>query len=360
MIHHKRAACTATLGDCDADSCREAQSRRNLMSAAKQCSRTALLAAIAVACLGFSGVAQAAAPPDPNTVGATTLSHIELNGVLATELTVAPGADVKIKANWEDNNTACPECLDFVATAFAGNPVAGCIENLGQHRFNPTGSGEVDLGPAPKAPGTYNVVALFEETFSCAERWNASESTGYQVIARITVPTTTTTCGKTTIGKSRGGLVQNLKRVNACKVPFNALISELTVYLGPTAHSGSQLVKGIVYADNGGQPGALLGQTEALAFKSTNAAGWYQLAFATPLEVAAGNYWIGIITGATNEVASERYDSVSGAEDYNTNKYTSGPSNPFGSFKTASEQMSLYATFTTACPTIRSAAVLCS
>jgi hypothetical protein len=153
-----------------------------------------VLAAIAVACLAFSGVAQAAAPPDPNTVGATTLSHIELNGVLGTERTVAPGEDVKIKANWADNNSGCPHCNDFIPTAFAGQSPAACIENGSRSgQFGGSGTGEVDLGPAPKAGGTYNVVAQFEEVFGCGQAWNAAESTGYQVIAKVTVPLPTPT-----------------------------------------------------------------------------------------------------------------------------------------------------------------------
>jgi hypothetical protein len=129
-------------------------------------------------------------------VGATELSHIELNGGLGTELTVAPGQDVKIKANWVDKNP-CTKCRDFVATAFAGSPAAGCFEpgqNAGEG-----GTAEVDLGPAPKAPGTYDVVAQFEEVFHCGQAWNASKSTGYQVIARVTVlrvPTNKKQCKK--------------------------------------------------------------------------------------------------------------------------------------------------------------------
>ena len=69
-----------------------------------------------------------------------------------------------------------------------------------------------------------------------------------------------------------------------------------------------------------------------LTFKSTEAAGWYDLPFASPPILAAGNYWIGVITGATSHVAGFRYDSVTGSRDYNTNPYTSGPTNPFGSF----------------------------
>jgi hypothetical protein len=62
--------------------------------------------------------------------------------------------------------------------------------------------------------------------------------------------------------------------------------------------------------------------------------------------VVAGTYWIGIITGNTGKVAGERWDTVSKAEDYNSNTYASGPSKTFGSFKTTNEEMSLYATFT--------------
>jgi hypothetical protein len=64
------------------------------------------------------------------------------------------------------------------------------------------------------------------------------------------------------------------------------------------------------------------------------------------VKLKAGNYWIGIISGVTKYVAAERYEPVANAEDYNANTYTSGPSNPFGSFKKTNEQMSLYATYT--------------
>jgi hypothetical protein len=67
----------------------------------------------------------------------------------------------------------------------------------------------------------------------------------------------------------------------------------------------------------------------------------------SPLRVklAAGNYWIGVITGATNSVAGFRYDSVTGARAYNANTYTSGPTNPFDMVTTDNEQLSLYATY---------------
>jgi hypothetical protein len=68
--------------------------------------------------------------------------------------------------------------------------------------------------------------------------------------------------------------------------------------------------------------------------------------FASPVKVAAGSYWIGELTGSTANVAGFRYDSVPGSRDFNSNVYSAGPSNPFGTFNTDAEQTSLYATYT--------------
>jgi hypothetical protein len=154
------------------------------------------------------------------------------------------------------------------------------------------------------------------------------------------------TCGNTSVGKSSDSFVSNRKRVNVCTLPVNATVSDLTVYLAPTSHSGSQPLKGILYGDSKGKPGALRGTTSKLTFTSKSPAGWYHLAFETPLKLTAGNYWIGVITGASTQVAGERYDSVTNAEAWNTNTYTSGPSDPFGPFSKSNEQMSLYASYT--------------
>lgn len=143
----------------------------------------------------------------------------------------------------------------------------------------------------------------------------------------------------------------NRKRVNRYALPTASGVTKLSIYLAPTSTSGSQVLKVIIYADNGGAPGALLGVSERLTFTSASSAGWYDLVFPSPIKLAAGNYWIGVITGASSSVAGFRYDSVSGSRDYNANTYTSGPTNPFGSFTTDSEQMSLYATYTPAAET---------
>jgi hypothetical protein len=158
------------------------------------------------------------------------------------------------------------------------------------------------------------------------------------------------TFGKTSVGGASDSFLADRKRVSRYSLPVAGSVTKLSTYLAPTATAGQQLLKGLIYADASGVPGALLGVSEQLTFTSTNAAGWYDLAFSSPVKLAAGSYWIGVMTGATSYVAGFRYDSVSASRDYNSNTYTAGPTNPFGTPNVDAEQTSLYATYTTAEP----------
>ncbi|HEV7585829.1 MAG TPA: hypothetical protein VGO14_08630, partial [Solirubrobacteraceae bacterium] len=156
----------------------------------------------------------------------------------------------------------------------------------------------------------------------------------------------TATFGKTAIGASSDTFLADRKRVNRYALAAAGTVTKLSIYLAPTATVGQQLLKGILYADSSNAPGSLLGVSEQLIFKNTNAAGWYDLTFATPVKLAAGNYWIGVITGAASNVAGFRFDNVTAARDYNPNTFTAGPANPFGTPTVDTEQTSLYATYT--------------
>ena len=63
----------------------------------------------------------------------------------------------------------------------------------------------------------------------------------------------------------------------------------------------------------------------------------------SPLQVPAGNYWIGVIAGEQPNVARFYYENVPGSLDYNANAYTAGPSDPFGPIGTTNELLSLFA-----------------
>ena len=174
-----------------------------------------------------------------------------------------------------------------------------------------------------------------------------------KAVPGCTTPAPPLTFGKTGVGGSSDSYLANRKRVSRYALPVAGSVSKLSIYLAPTGTSGQQVLKGVVYADASGKPGGLLGVSEQLTFKSTNTAGWYDLVFSSALNLAAGNYWIGAITGASSNVAGFRYDNVAASRDYNTNSFTTEPTNPFGSVSSDGEQTSLYATYTTQSPSPR-------
>src|SRR6266576_624324 len=153
------------------------------------------------------------------------------------------------------------------------------------------------------------------------------------------------TFGKTTIGRSAASMAANQKQVNRYALATPAPVTKLSIYLEPAGSSGQQVMKGVIYSDASGSPASLLGVSAQLTFTSASAAGWYDLTFTTPVTLAAGNYWIGVLSGTTAKVARFRFAKLTGSRDHNSNKYKAGPSNPFGSVNADAKQLSLYATY---------------
>src|SRR5262245_46358991 len=205
--------------------------------------RLGLLAAVAAFGLALTGTAQAA-PPDPVTLGATTLSNIRLNNVPGTQLVVAPGANVTITADWRDNNSGCPGCIDNLPVAFQGFGAqpAGCIEN--HHFFRQSGTGTVSLGAAPFIPGTYNIVGNFEETFFCGQFWTVPNA--FPVIAQVIVSCPETVSGPVLgplqIGAGvtciTGGTIAGPVSISA---GATVILTGATIY-GPLSAQGAKIV----------------------------------------------------------------------------------------------------------------------
>jgi hypothetical protein len=282
-------------------------------------------------------VTEAGGVPKKTTTLTTSLSG---EGKSGETLTVKEGQAVTDSATLSGENAATAggtvtykaysdkECKTLAKEAGTAKVTAGAV-----------GASESET----LSPGTY----YWQASYSGDETNQASVSTcGAEVLTvQTTAVKVTATCGNTAVGKGADGLLANRKRVNRCTLPGSATVTEVSIYLSPGAPSGEQLIEGVVYADSHGQPGALLGVTEQLAFTSSSPAGWYHLALATPLALSAGQYWIGLISGATANVADEHFEHTGAAEDYNANSYASGPSDPFGHVATSGEQMSLYATY---------------
>jgi hypothetical protein len=156
--------------------------------------------------------------------------------------------------------------------------------------------------------------------------------------------------GQPRIGGSLAGLASDLKAVNRYSLPTAAAGAELRVYLAPNGVPGDQRLRGVVYADAGGVPGTLLGVTGEIDFPSSAPAGWYDLPFASPLDLPSGDYWLGLISGPKPDVAAFAYDRVSDSRAGNANAYAAGPTDPFGPIVTDNARMSLYLVYDVAGP----------
>ena len=162
----------------------------------------------------------------------------------------------------------------------------------------------------------------------------------------VTARATAATFGTTTVGGSGDSFTGGRKRVNRYSLPAAGTVSKLSVYLTPTTTAGTQVMEGVIYSDAAGKPQSLLAVSAQITFASTSPAGWYDLTLESPVKLAAGSYWIGVITGPTANVAGFRYTPVPEARAYNPDAYSDGPTATFGTAKFDNEQMSLFATYT--------------
>jgi RHS repeat-associated protein len=157
--------------------------------------------------------------------------------------------------------------------------------------------------------------------------------------------------GKTSVGAiSDNGMFANYKIVHKATLSAPGAVTKLTLYAIPGVKSPSaQSLKAVVYADSGGSPGGLLATGTEVSYKgNVNGSGWFELPFASAVQLTTGTYWIGFIDGSETEGMGYKYDEVSNSRAYNTNTFSSGPTNPFGTATKDSRQASIYATYTPA------------
>lgn len=149
--------------------------------------------------------------------------------------------------------------------------------------------------------------------------------------------------GTTNVGSNLSTTLNSgVKAVIRYSLPTDALAWKIRIFLHPSGTSGQQVLKGIVYADSGGVPGALLGTTDELTYQSSEPPDWYDLTFPSLLKLTPGNYWIGVIAGDQSGVAAVAYDPAPGVLDFNANPYSAGPSDPFGPTVSGDQQLSMY------------------
>lgn len=151
--------------------------------------------------------------------------------------------------------------------------------------------------------------------------------------------------GTSTIGANSDPATASWERVNAVQVANPGALTSVTIYLQRLT-AGSQQFQGVLYADTAGAPGSLVAATAPQTITKRAASGWHSLPFSTPVKVATGTYWLGILAGPTSQTFALRYDESTAASGAVTpQSWASGPRNPFAAARLEAEKFSVYATW---------------
>ena len=210
------------------------------------------------------------------------------------------------------------------------------------------GDGTFGDSTAQKPSFTYNSAGTYNVVLRVTDNHGASSTSSPVTITVFSGGSST--FGTTTPGSSVDTVTADLKEVSKFTAPSAVNVFKLTGYVsGLGKPSGSQPVRAVIYADSGGNPGALLGVSNAVTITAGRAWGWVDFTFPSAVAVQAGTVWMGYIAGSTTDLTQLRYDPVANDLRYNTNSggYAAGPSNPFGTATILGLHYSLYASYTT-------------
>lgn len=147
-------------------------------------------------------------------------------------------------------------------------------------------------------------------------------------------------------GTSWTGLTANAKRASALTVTAPLELASVVAQLdGKGGGTGTQTVKGVVYKDAGGSPGALVATTAQVSVSAGSAAKNVSLPLSVPVTLPAGTYWVGLHSGATASVARYLSSDSSAALRTNLDTYSGGASATFGtSTSNGDKSMVIYLT----------------
>jgi hypothetical protein len=142
--------------------------------------------------------------------------------------------------------------------------------------------------------------------------------------------------GRSEVGNMYGQSADR-KRVSRFVAPAGGSLVALSAFVdGLGGGSGVQQFRLVVYADQLGLPGVLLGETVASSIAAGVAGAWVRLDLASPVLVTAGSaYHLGIHSGPTTMVA--RYGNVLGVSAgmrQNDDLFSDGAGSPFGAVQT--------------------------
>jgi hypothetical protein len=140
-----------------------------------------------------------------------------------------------------------------------------------------------------------------------------------------------TTLGETIAEGQAGGGASNFPANTVMAQRYDSLSGQVlsaSAYLGSSASGNMRMG---LYADNAGEPGALIATTEAKAFTATSSGHWEELAFTAPPTTVGGvKYWLACHTDVSVNSRGSDGSNQNDARRLITQSYASGLPDPFG------------------------------
>jgi PKD repeat protein len=303
------------------------------------------------------GSAHSISGPATQTLGGTTYTFASWSdGGAATHNIVAPATATTYTATYTSSGGNSPPTA--VAT---GSPTSGAAPLT--VNFDGSGSSDPDAGDtisyswdlngdgtfgdstAQKPSSTYTTAGTYNVKLKVTDNHGLS-TTSSPVVITVSSGGGASTFGTTTPGTLSDTASANVKEVSKFTAPAAGNLTKVTGYIsGLGASSGTQKIRAIVYADSGGNPGVLLGVSNELTITAGRAWGWVDFTFPSPVPIQAGTIWMGYFASTKNDLVVLRYESISGDLRFNSNTYSSGASNPFGSGTVRNYHYSMYGTY---------------
>ncbi len=132
---------------------------------------------------------------------------------------------------------------------------------------------------------------------------------------------------------------------NPFVLPIDATVSKISLYVDTLSLGGADVVTGI-YTQSAGNPGALVGYSDAAILSGGAAGAWVDFPLISGGVLTAGTYYLCYLPDSVINVSITADPIVQ--RPYREPGYTSPPPNPYGSPDgTGTDTISIYATYTT-------------
>ena len=135
------------------------------------------------------------------------------------------------------------------------------------------------------------------------------------------------------------------ERLSAFPLGEAGTVTRLVVYLASPG-GGSQRIRPVIYRDAAGTPSVLLAVGPEQVVTPAASGEWVALPLTTPVRLAPGTYWLGMLTGDTSKATVHFVGITPMSKVYIWDAYANGPDTPAGPVTTAAGPLSIYAEYT--------------